>query len=237
MFRQASSPARLDYDGQSEIVFPAGDGNLYSFDAVSGRRISTLQCNLPGTTRWGVRNNKWHRGSRLYFEAPPVVYDNVVYVGMTQEFEATGTRPGWPIVSVASPRERGAPSKSILWRFRTETHGGTTRSVAVDDRMVYAILHPTTLFAIDRETGKEVWRWPFDLDADVLDCSSPAIDGKRLYVPVGEYIHVFSTESTPHLVGRYFLGELGSGAHRHCQIRNGKLYVATNGLVWCLRTL
>ena len=88
-----SSPAYAVLGGQPQVLFPGGDGWLYSFDPQGdGRGKSKLlwkfDCN-PKKSKWRLGG----RGNRNPYITMPVIYDNKVYVATGQDPEH-GEGPG-----------------------------------------------------------------------------------------------------------------------------------------------
>lgn len=233
MFLQASSPVSLGHPGSSSVAFPGGDGLIHLYSAQSGQFLSSVDCNSSTADPWRVQDGRWIRGSRLFFESRPVTQGNSFYLGMSHELEAASSLKSAPLIAVtAGGREK--TTLSVSWRFAPETHFGTMRPVAVDRDSVYALLHPSTLFVIDRKTGEESNRWSFPDPSNRVDGSPLVLSGDRLYVPLDEYIYVFSTREDLRCLGRYDLGDYSAGAHRRCVVSGERLFVAAGGMAWCL---
>jgi len=110
-------------------------------------------------------------------ESDPVVAGDVLYIG------ASDLRR----VSAIDPKDG-----RVIWR--TDIYGWGWSRVAVTENRVYAaalgstaneIRHLGSLCALDRATGKIIWRWPTPECPNSLYngfIAGPAIDGKNLII-------------------------------------------------------
>src|SRR5205823_6172011 len=76
---QWASPAYATINGKPQVLFPGGDGWLYSFEPETGKLIWKFDGN-PKDAIFKAQG----RGTRNYVLAP-VIYDNKVYVGLGQQ--------------------------------------------------------------------------------------------------------------------------------------------------------
>jgi outer membrane protein assembly factor BamB len=88
-----SSPAYAVLGGQPQVLFPGGDGWLYSFDPKgdgqgNSKLLWKFDCN-PKEATWVLGG----RGTRNPYITMPVIYDNKVYVASGQDAEH-GEGPG-----------------------------------------------------------------------------------------------------------------------------------------------
>src|SRR5262249_52271238 len=82
MHGQWSSPVYAEVGGEGQIIFPGGDGWIYSFEPATGKLIWKFDCN-PKKSRYQLGP----RGTRSDFVATPVVYENRLYIGVGQDPE------------------------------------------------------------------------------------------------------------------------------------------------------
>ncbi|MBX3420082.1 MAG: PQQ-binding-like beta-propeller repeat protein [Pirellulaceae bacterium] len=108
---QWSSPAYAVLGGVGQVLFGAGDGWLYSFDAQGDHGKAKLlwkfDCN-PKDSRYVAGGS----GNRNHIIAPPVVYDDRVYMAVGEDPEY-GEGPGhlWCI----EPTKRGDVSPTLVF--------------------------------------------------------------------------------------------------------------------------
>lgn len=84
MHGQWSNPTYAEIDGVKQVIFPGGDGWLYSLAPETGEVIWKYDCNpKDGVYELGGR------GTKNDFIATPVVYDQKVYIAVGQDPEHT----------------------------------------------------------------------------------------------------------------------------------------------------
>ncbi|VTT96967.1 Pyrrolo-quinoline quinone repeat-containing protein OS=Planctomyces brasiliensis (strain ATCC 49424 / DSM 5305 / JCM 21570 / NBRC 103401 / IFAM 1448) GN=Plabr_1285 PE=4 SV=1: PQQ_2: PQQ_2 [Gemmataceae bacterium] len=202
MHGQWSNPVYAEIEGVKQVIFPGGDGWLYSFVPESGELIWKFDCNpkdavyeLGGT---GTRND---------FIGTPIVYDSKVYIGIGQDPEhSTGIahfycigpkkdkkgdvsktlvdgykKPGEPI------NERPNPNSCEVWRYggiedrpnapRDFKFGRTMSTACIVDDIVYIAELSGFLHCLDAKTGKHFWQ--YDTKASIWG-SAYYVDGKVL---------------------------------------------------------
>jgi outer membrane protein assembly factor BamB len=82
MHGQWSNPVYAEIDGVKQVVFPGGDGWLYSFTPDAGELIWKFDAN-PKDTVYELGGT----GNRSDFIGTPVVYENRIYIGVGQDPE------------------------------------------------------------------------------------------------------------------------------------------------------
>lgn len=204
MHGQWSNPVYANIDGTRQVIFPGGDGWLYSFVPETGELLWKFDCNpkdavyeLGGT---GTRND---------FIGTPVVYKNRIYIGVGQDPEhTTGIAHFFCIAPKKDSRgdiskylevrmkdaegkekigEKPNPNSHELWRFggvddrkwapRDFRFGRTMSTACVVDDIVYISELAGFLHCLDANTGK--YYWSFDTKASIWG-SPYYVDGKIL---------------------------------------------------------
>jgi outer membrane protein assembly factor BamB len=202
MHGQWSNPVYAEIDGVRQVIFPGGDGWLYSFTPEKGELIWKFDCNpkdavyeLGGT---GTRND---------FIGTPVVYDNKIFIGVGQDPEhTTGIAAFYCIAPKKESKgdisrttitgrdkdgkpvgEKPNPNSAEVWRYGGEetrkwaqrdfTFGRTMSTACVVDDIVYIPELAGFLHCIDAKTGKHYWQ--FDTKAEIWG-SAYYVDGKVL---------------------------------------------------------
>ena len=115
MHGQWSNPTYAEIDGVRQVIFPGGDGWLYSVVPETGEIIWKFDCNpkdgvyeLGGT---GTKND---------FIATPVIYDNKVYIAVGQDPEHTdGIGRLWCI----APTKKGDISDELVGGEKKNAEG------------------------------------------------------------------------------------------------------------------
>jgi outer membrane protein assembly factor BamB len=130
---QWGSPAYGVLGGAPQVIFPGGDGWLYSFDPAGGpggksKLLWKFDCN-PKTSQWILGG----RGTRNNILATPVIYEERVYVVVGQEPEhGEGNGHLWCI----DPTRRGDVSPELVFNRADPSkpipHKRTQACVAAD---------------------------------------------------------------------------------------------------------
>jgi len=177
---QWSNPAYGVVQGQPQIIFPGGNGWVYSFDP-NGKLLWRFDCN-PKDAFYELGS----KGTRNDFIATPVIHDNKVYIGVGEDPEhlvAVGhlwcidmTKSGdvSPELvtdgSVFPPKTKANPNSAMVWHYggpttpedrkklkRNYYFGRTMSTCAVHDGLVYAADLNGYLNCLDAATGKLYW--------------------------------------------------------------------------------
>jgi outer membrane protein assembly factor BamB len=174
---QWSNPAYAVVNGQKQVIFPGGEGKIYSFDPDAGKVIWTFDCN-PKDARYELAGN----GTRSDFIATPVIHDNKVYIGVGQDPEHEyGVGHLWCIdmtkkgdvspeivtdYDTYPPKTKPNPNSAMVWHFggpapkgtgRNYFFGRTMSTCAVHDGLCYAAELAGYLHCLDAKTGKVYW--------------------------------------------------------------------------------
>ncbi len=177
---QWSNPAYAVVQSQPQIIFPGGNGWIYSFDP-DGKLLWRFDCN-PKDSFYELGS----KGTRNDFIATPVIYDNKIYIGVGQDPEhlvAVGHL--WCIDmnkrgdvspdlvtdgSVFPPKSKANPNSAAVWHYGGRTtpedqaklkrnyyFGRTMSTCAIHDGLVYAADLNGYLNCLDAATGKLYW--------------------------------------------------------------------------------
>lgn len=226
IYGQFSSPVFVDARGKQQIIFPGGDGVLYAFEALTGEMLWNMDLGGPFPVNLGPRGF----GKRNFFVAEPTVQDGVIYIGLNQTFESRllTRRPVYAIELFGGGK---TIQPRVKWMFDAPEFDGTFGAAAVADGKVYVVSRSGTVFAIDAEDGKELWR--SELGEHAAFFASPVVDRANLYVPHADGLYVFSLGDSPKCLGScYFpLGPLDSTP----LIAKDRLFIAASGYLWALK--
>lgn len=199
MHGQWSNPTYAEANGKPQIIFPGGDGWLYSFEPSTGKLIWKFDAN-PKDSKYELGG----KGTKSDFIGTPVVVGNWCYIGTGQDpehYEGIGhlwcidiTRTGDVSPDLvtdaksAPPKTKPNPNSAVIWHFggpvkkedqdkinRDYYFGRTMSTVSVIDGLVYAGELAGYIHCLDAKTGKEYWQ--HDLKAAVWG-SSYYVDGK-----------------------------------------------------------
>lgn len=120
---QWSSPTYAVLGGQEQVIFPGGDGWVYSFD-MDGNKLWEFDCN-PKDSKWILGG----RGTRNNVIGTAVVYNDLVYVAVGQDPEhGEGVGHLWCI----DPTKRGDVSPTQVINVNTNKPVEKRRIQALD---------------------------------------------------------------------------------------------------------
>jgi outer membrane protein assembly factor BamB len=216
MHGQWSNPVYAEIEGVRQVIFPGGDGWLYSFTPEKGELIWKFDCNpkdavyeLGGT---GTRND---------FIGTPVVYNGRVFIGVGQDPEHTTGIANFFCIApkkdskgdiskvLEGPKDKDGkvtekpnPNSCEVWRYggveerkwniRDFKFGRTMSTACVVDDIVYISELHGFLHCLDAKTGKHYWQ--FDTKAAIWG-SPYYVDGK-VFLATERDLFVFKHEKS-----------------------------------------
>jgi outer membrane protein assembly factor BamB len=245
---QWSNPSYAVVGGKPQVIFPGGDGWIYSFDPASGKLIWKFDCN-PKDARYELAG----KGTRSDFIATPVIYKNRVYIGVGQDPEhETGVGHLWCVDmtregdvspemvvddTVFPPRTKLNPNSAMLWHYggpapkgsgRNYVFGRTMSTCAIHDGIVYATELGGMLHCLDAESGKV--HWTHDTKAQIW--SSPYwADGKVYLGTDGGEVFVFAHGKQKRLLET---NDMGGRVRATPVAANGTLYIMTENKLYAI---
>lgn len=251
---QWSNPAYGVVDGQPQVVFPGGDGWIYSFDEKSGKLLWKFDCN-PKDAEYELQG----KGTRNDFIATPVIYKDRVYIGVGQDPEhETGVGHLWCIdmkkrgdvspelvtdAGVWPPKTKPNPDSALVWHYggytkpedrkkgdRNYYFGRTMSTCAIEDDLLYVAEIGGFLHCLDANTGKV--HWTHDTDATIW--SSPFLsDGKVYLGTLAGTVLVFTHGKDKKLLAE---NEMNGRVCATPVAVGDTLYVMTENRLWALRS-
>jgi outer membrane protein assembly factor BamB len=239
---QWSSPTVLPAASRrrAQVLFPGGDGWLYSFAPESGELLWKLDGGAAAAPDAAVPARP---GQRNAFVATAVAQEGLVYLAAGRDPEQ-GSGPGtlWcidPAVDIdpgsgTDPGGGGAAAPRGRWRAGTAAGVGklsrSISNVAVGEGVAYAADIDGFVVAFDAASGAELWR--HDMLAPVW--ASPQLVADRVYVSdtdgevvaleAGRRLRVLSEVSMP------------APIHRQPAAVEGTLYLMTADRLYALAT-
>lgn len=216
-----SSPASAKIAGKQQVIFPGGDGWVYSLDAETGELIWKFDCN-PKDSKWelggfGTRNN---------LIATPVIYKDRVYIGVGQDPEH-GTGIGH-FYAIDATKTGDVTESAKIWHLGGKDFGRTMSTAAIKDGLVYVSDLEGFLNCIDAETGKVYWK--YDLFAAVWS-SAMVVDGKVYIGDEDGDIAVLKHGKEKKLLAEI---NMGTSIYTTPSPANGVLYIATRNKLYAL---
>jgi len=241
---QWTSPAFTVAGGKPQVIFPGGDGWVYSLNPDTGDLIWKFDCNPKN-----AKAKKTGRDAPNYLLAAPVVYDDKIYIGVGHNpeggpgghvghfwcIDATKTGDVSPAEGSLDPKAEANKKSALVWHYgglvvpepkrgRREVFGFTLSTAAIHDGLVYISEYDGILHCLDARTGLK--RWEFDLLTTVW--SSPYfVDGKvYLGADNGDLAVLPAGKAAPRKEDVKKI-EVGSSVKSPVVAANGTLYVVT----------
>jgi len=216
---QWSSPALGVMGGTHQVIYPGGDGRLYSFEPATGKPLWSFQCN-PADSVWRLGGH----GTRNNIIATPVIHGDRVYVSVGQDPEH-GEGPGH-LYAIDGTRRGDITEGGAVWHNDKVDRSMST--VAVDEGMVYFCDLTGIFRAIDAESGKTLWT--HDMFAAVW--SSPyVVDGKVFLGDEDGEMVVFAAGREKKVLSEI---TLDSSVYTTPVAANGVLYVTSRSRLYAI---
>jgi outer membrane protein assembly factor BamB len=250
---QWSNPAYGKVAGQGQVVFPGGDGWLYSFEPQKGKLLWKFDCN-PKDAVWKGGN----KATSNYLVATPVIHDERVYVGTGLYPEnPKGTAPAYfwcvsmtkkddvsselVVNAKAKPvKAKPNPNSALIWRFggpilpvpdmgREMYMGRTISTCAIKDGLVYVAEYAGYLHCLDARTGKHYWEHDFK---SAIWGSPSWIDGKIYIGDEDSDVFIFAAGKKKKQLGDPI--EMGESVLSTPVAANGVLYIITKSKLYAI---
>lgn len=216
-----SNPSYAEIKGQGQVIFPGGDGWVYSFKPEDGELLWKFNANPEGSV-WrlggsGTKNNIISMG---------VIHDDKVYIGVGQDPEH-GEAPGnfW----VIDATKRGDITKSgLVWHRGGEDFNRTISTAAIHDDIVYITDLSGFLYVLDAKTGKH----HFTYDAFAAVWGSPYVaDGKVYLGDEDGDVAVLKTGTKEVVLAE---NNLGAAVYTTPLAHNGTLFILARNRLWAI---
>lgn len=167
---QWSSPTVARLAGRKQVLFPGGDGWLYSLAPASGELLWRFDGNAPPD------RPRPEGRERNAFVATAVVAGERIVVPVGRDPEE-GSAPG-SLWCLEGSSEGGGSGAAVLWHYGGEDFGRAIATPTVAGGVVYAADLDGFVVALELETGKPLWRY----DALAPVWAAPLVTGDRVYV-------------------------------------------------------
>jgi outer membrane protein assembly factor BamB len=258
MHGQWSNPVYAEANGKGQIIFPGGDGWIYSFEPQSGEFIWKFDCN-PKSAVYRLGST----GTRSDFLATPVVYDKKVYVATGQDpeheegighlwcFDITKKGDVSPdrVVNYKGRKTKDNPlgvvtkknpNSAVVWHYggkaepktgRNYLFGRTLSTCAIHDNLVYACDLSGYLVCLDAQTGKKYW--DHNMKAQTW-CSPYWVDGKIYMGNDDKIVYIFKHGKEKKLLDEDGI-EMDGKIRATPVVANGVLYVMTENKLYAIK--
>jgi outer membrane protein assembly factor BamB len=220
-----SNPSYAVIDGREQLIFPAGDGWIRSFDPKTGKILWQFDAN-PKDAVWklggaGTRNNVIAMG---------VIYDDKVYVGVGQDPEH-GEAPGH-FYAIDATLEGDVSETGKVWSRNGEDFRRTISSAAIKDDIVYISDLSGFLYALNAQTGEHYWTY----DTFAAVWGSPFVADGKVYLADEDGDVVVLAEGKGQDGEAVVLGEHNMGAATYTTpvAHDGTLFILSRNRLFAL---
>jgi outer membrane protein assembly factor BamB len=217
-----SNPTYAVVKGRPQVLFPGGDGWIYSLEPKTGKLIWKFNANPPGS-----KYVLGGRGTANEIIATAVVWEDKVYVGVGQDPEhGEGVGNFW---AIDATKDGDITGTGVVWhRGGTDFHR-TISTVAIHDAIVYAADLSGFLYALDARTGQLYWT--HDMLAAVW--GSPFVADGRIYLGDEDGdVEVLKEGKTKQVLGSY---NMGVSVYGTAVAKDGVLYVLGRNRLFALQ--
>ena len=217
-----SNPSYGVVNGKPQVIFPGGDGWIYSFVPEKGKLIWKFNCNPKGS-EWQLGG----AGTKNNIISTPVIHDNKVYVGVGQDPEH-GEAPGnfWAIDATMTGDVTG---KAVVWHRGGEDFHRTMSTVAIADGLLYVADLSGFLYCLNAQTGQHYWT--YDTFAAVWGSAFVA-DGKVYLGDEDGDVAILRAGRKMELLAE---PNLGRAVYTTPVAENGVLFIASRTMLFALK--
>ena len=166
-----SNPSYGVIAGRPQVIYPGGNGWLYAFEPKTGKPLWKFNLNPKGS-KWELGG----RGTKNNVISTPVIWNDMVYVGVGQDPEhGEGVGNFW----VVAPKDGAGDltdKGAVVWHMGGEEFHRTLSTAAItDDGLLFIADLSGFLYCHDARTGKR--HWTYDVFAAIWGSAFVA-DGK-----------------------------------------------------------
>ncbi len=212
------TPALAVIDGQLQMIFGSGDGNVWAFQPRTGRPIWRYRLSLRG------------------LNTSPFVRGNIVYTGQSEENADNPTLMGTMLaIDATTPGEvrddgvRDLTQDGAVWRIPEKMVGKASPQM-VGDQLV-GVEDSATLLVFDPQTGEQIGRQKIG----TMQRSTPLVaDGKMYVFEVNQRGYVLEVDDGKVKFLHRMRFPRGYESHGSPICANGRIYIPTTGAMYCI---
>ena len=218
---QWSNPAYGVIAGKPQVIFPGGDGWIYSLEPETGKLIWKFDCN-PKDSVWELGG----RGTRNNIISTPVIWKDRVYISVGQDPEhGEGVGHLWVIDATG---EGDITETGAVWHRGDEDFHRTMSTVAIDDNLLYIADLSGFVYCLDANTGEH--HWTYDTFAAIWGSTFVA-DGKVYIGDEDGDLAILKAGKEKELI---FETNMGSAVYTTPVAKDGVLYIASRNTLFAI---
>jgi outer membrane protein assembly factor BamB len=217
-----SNPTYGVVKGRPQVIFPGGDGWMYSFEPKTGKLLWKFNAN-PAGSKYILGG----RGTANEVIATAVLHDDKLYFGVGQDPEhGEGVGNFW---CIDATKEGDITGTGVVWHRGGNDFRRTISTVAISDGIVYAADLSGFLYALDAKTGQH--HWTHDMLAAVW--GSPFVADGRVYLGDEDGdVEVLKAGKTKQVLGSY---NLGISVYSTPVAKDGVLFILARNRLFALK--
>jgi outer membrane protein assembly factor BamB len=216
-----SNPSYAEVGGKGQVLFPGGDGWLYSFDAMTGELIWKFDLN-PKDSKWELGG----RGTRNNVISTATVWDGKAYIGVGQDPEhGEGAGNFW---AIDITQKGDVTGKATVWHRGGEEFHRTMSTTSIVDGLLYIADLSGFVYCLDAATGE--LHWKYDAFAAIWGSTFVA-DGKVYIGDEDGDIAVLKAGKKLEVLAE---PNMGAAVYTTPVARDGVIYVATRTKLFAL---
>ena len=218
---QWSNPAYGVINGKPQVIFPGGDGWIYSLEPETGELIWKFDCN-PKDSVWELGG----RGTRNNIISTPVIWEDRVYISVGQDPEhGEGVGHLWVIDATG---EGDITETGAVWHRGGEDFHRTMSTVAIDNDLLYIADLSGFVYCLDANTGEH--HWTYDTFAAIWGSAFVA-DGKVYIGDEDGDLAILRAGKEKELI---FETNMGSAVYTTPVAKDGVLYIASRNTLFAI---
>jgi outer membrane protein assembly factor BamB len=216
------APARVG----RQLIFPGGDGILYSLDPANGKELWRSDCHEHDKASLSGLGATPNAG----FIATPTISGSHVFAvrQLRPDGDTESTQFALHAIDIGLD---GETQGKLKWSFAAGRYRGSVSSPLVVDGQVLLMSVTGHLFSISAESGKELWN--LELGDPNSFFAGPFINRGLVYVPLSDQLAVLDPKQK-RICGLYSFNDRLQGQPT---LVEGVLYAATNKEIFAIRKL
>jgi len=219
-----SNPSYAEIGGKPQVLFPGGDGWLYSFEPETGKLIWKFNLNPEGS-EWILGG----RGTKNNVISMAVIHDGLIYIAVGQDPEH-GEGDGNLYAIDAAGKSGDITKAGAVWHLHGDSFHRTMSSAAIADGLMYIADLSGFVYCLDPKTGKQHWK--YDAFAAIWGSAFVA-DGKVYIGDEDGDIAILEHSKTMKLIGEI---NVGTAVYTTPVAHDGTLYVASRTRLFAFKT-
>jgi outer membrane protein assembly factor BamB len=218
---QWSNPTYGVAGGREQVVFPGGDGWLYSFAPATGELIWKFDAN-PKDSVWELGGS----GTRNNIIGTPVFWENKVYIGVGQDPEHGEAQGHFWVIDATGTGD--ITESGVVWHRGGEDFHRTISTAAIADGLLYIADLSGFLYCLDANTGEH--HWTYDAFAAIWGSSFVA-DGKVYLGDEDGDVVVLEHGKEMKVLAEI---NMGSAVYTTPVAADGVLYISSRNRLWAI---